>query len=592
MRRRIVFLFVGISISLCCSTWLYAKAAPKGKAKEVVWDLQERSVVDSRVRQYVTPSRVMWTSSEETVKNPEVLLQKRSGQATLEASNPCVLNNSKGTAAILLDFGTELHGGVQVMAWGTKNKPARIRVRFGESASEAMSEPGGEKNAGNDHAIRDQTCLVPFLGTAEIGNTGFRFVRIDLVEPDGMVQLKSVRAVFLYRDLDYRGSFKCNDERLNRIWQTGAYTVHLNMQDYLWDGIKRDRLVWIGDMQPETMTIFSVFGCNEVIPASLDLIRDETPLPKWMNGISSYSMWWIMIHHSWYLHSGDLAYLKQQQVYLKGLLEQLMKHIGPDNAETLTGFRFMDWPSASNEKAVHAGLQSLMIFSMIAGADLCAILGDDATARKCNDVVSKLRKHIPDPGNSKQAAALMALSGLGNPYKLNGEIMAVDGAKRMSTFYGYYVLQARAMANDYEGCLDVIRKYWGGMLDLGATTFWEDFDLDWTVNAGRIDELVPEGKKDIHGDFGKYCYKGFRHSLCHGWASGPTAWLTEQVLGVKVVMPGCRVVRVVPHLGDLAWAEGSFPTPYGLIRIKHVKKPDGKIESRIDAPKEVEIINR
>lgn len=27
-----------------------------------------------------------------------------------------------------------------------------------------------------------------------------------------------------------------------RSWLTGAYTVHLNMQDYLWDGIKRDRL--------------------------------------------------------------------------------------------------------------------------------------------------------------------------------------------------------------------------------------------------------------------------------------------------------------------------------------------------------------
>jgi len=47
--------------------------------------------------------------------------------------------------------------------------------------------------------------------------------------------------------------------------------------------------------------------------------------------------------------------------------------------------------------------------------------------------------------------------------------------------------------------------------------------LAWTKDATRIDELVPEGKKDIHGDCGAYCYEGFRHSLCHGWASGPTA---------------------------------------------------------------------
>jgi hypothetical protein len=57
---------------------------------------------------------------------------------------------------------------------------------------------------------------------------------------------------------------------------TGAYTVHLNMQDYLWDGIKRDRLVWVGDMHPETSTIAAVFGNNKVVPKSLDLVRDIT----------------------------------------------------------------------------------------------------------------------------------------------------------------------------------------------------------------------------------------------------------------------------------------------------------------------------
>ncbi len=555
-------------------------------------DFKDRVVADPRTRQYVMPSRVVWTSSADTVKNADVLLQRRSGQATLDASNPCILDNKTGPAAILLDFGRELHGGIQVMAWKTGgNKPVKLRVRFGESVSEAMSDIG-TKNAVNDHAIRDQVCLVPWLGTHEIGNTGFRFVRIDLVDDNSMIQLKSVRATFLFRDIEYKGSFKCNDERLNRIWQTGAYTVHLNMQDYLWDGIKRDRLVWIGDMHPETMTIYSVFGCHDIIPASLDLVRDETPLPKWMNGISSYSMWWILIHHSWYMQKGDVEYLKKQQTYLVGLLEQLIKHIDQENKETLTGFRFMDWPSASNKEAVHAGLQSLMIFTMVAGGDLCSILGDEATMKKCDEAAERLRKHIPEHGNSKQAAALMSLAGLGNPVKFNSEIMAVDGPKRMSTFYGYYVLQARALSGDYQGCLDVIRQYWGAMLDVGATTFWEDFNLDWTINAGRIDEIVPEGKKDIHGDYGDHCYKGFRHSLCHGWASGPTAWLSEHVLGVKPLKPGCKVVRIVPHLGDLQWVEGTYPVPQGVIKVRHEKKPDGTIESTIDAPKDIVIIRK
>lgn len=559
-------------------------------------DLADRAKRDPRVRDYVTPKRIVWQSPDDkqaVIEHSETLLNLGDGQVTLETPIVCTLRNKGKAPALLLDFGRELHGGVQIMVSATsENRAVRIRVRFGESVSEAMSELGGPKNTTNDHAVRDQTCLIPWLGTHEIGNTGFRFVRIDLVDPDSVVVLKAVRAVFLYRDLSYKGSFRCSDERLNRIWQTGAYTVHLNMQDYLWDGIKRDRLVWLGDMHPETMTISSVFGNVDVVPASLDLIRDHTPLPGWMHTISSYSMWWVLIQQSWYQHHGDLAYLQRQKPYLTGLLLQLMNHIGPDNAETLPGpvMRFLDWPSSGNEKAIHAGLHSLLILSLQAGDELCGVLNDPEMQMKCRDAVARLKKHVPDPGNSKQAAALMTLAGLGDAATLNRNIMAVDGAKRLSTFYGYYVLQARAKAGDYQGCLDCIRTYWGGMLDLGATTFWEDFDLDWTVNASRIDELVPAGKKDIHGDFGNHCYKGFRHSLCHGWASGPTAWLSEHVLGVQIVEPGCKTLKIKPHLGDLDWAEGSFPTPQGDLRIRHEKRHDGSVRSTINAPSGIQII--
>jgi hypothetical protein len=399
-----------------------------------------------------------------------------------------------------------------------------------------------------------------------------------------------LRAVSLLRDLEYKGSFRCSDERLNRIWQTGAYTVHLNMQDYLWDGIKRDRLVWIGDMHPETRTILAVFGGHEIIPRSLDLIRDETPLPKWMNGISSYSMWWILIHREWYRYTADRAYLRQQHDYLVPLLQQLCRCVDAKGREKLPEGRFLDWPSQADKQATHAGLHALLILTLDAGAELCDVIQEQDQAGQCRDMASRLRQYVPDLGPSKQAAALMALADLRDARQLNEQVLAVGGPARMSTFYGYYVLQARAQAGDIQGCLDCIRKYWGGMLDLGATTFWEDFDLAWTENAARIDELVPEGKKDIHGDFGNYCYKGFRHSLCHGWASGPTAWLSEHVLGIRILESGGTKIRLEPHLGDLDWAEGTFPLHQGVVRVRHVRQADGSVKSEFTAPAGVEVV--
>jgi hypothetical protein len=361
------------------------------------------------------------------------------------------------------------------------------------------------------------------------------------------------------------------------------------MQNYLWDGIKRDRLVWVGDLHPEISTIHAVFGRNEVVSDSLDLIRDETPLPGWMNNFPSYSMWWILIQHDWYRQHGDKSYLAEQRTYLVGLLSQLIDQIAEDGSFQAPE-PFLDWPTRANEQAVQAGVHALALLAMTAGKALCEHLQDQETAERCQGALEKLRKHIPGHGNSKQAAALMALSGLADPASVNDEVLSVDGARRISTFLGYYVLKAKAEAGDITGSLDVIRQYWGGMLALGATTFWEDFDIRWLENAARIDEMTPPGKVDVHGTYGDYCYVGFRHSLCHGWASGPTAWLSEYVLGIQAIEPGCAAVRIKPLLGDLDWVEGTYPTPYGEIRVRHEKREDGTVSSRIEAPEPIRVI--
>ncbi len=542
------------------------------------------------VRAYVSPTRVVWTGG--VVSNTEHLLEPGNGQADLTNARVSVLKNEGDVrSSILLDFGRELHGGLEIVAGFSipESQPRNVRIRFGESVSEAMSELG-EKGATNDHAIRDFPIAVPWLGKVQVGESGFRFVRIDLLDKDAELHLKQVRAIFTYRDIPYLGSFKSSDERLNQIWETGAYTVHLNMQDYLWDGIKRDRLVWVGDLHPEVATVNAVFGYNEVVPKSLDLARDVTPLPGWMSGISTYSMWWIILHHSWYMHHGDLAYLREQQPYLTALVKQMVAKVAPDGKEMMDGNRFLDWPSSEDPEAIHAGLQAMTIWALSSAAQIGDVLGDRELTDLANETVGRLRKHIPPVGSSKQAAALMAIADMMPAEQANGDVLAVGGAKNFSTFYGYYMLQAMAKAGNYQGALDVIRTYWGAMLDLGATTFWEDFNMDWLPGASRIDELVPAGKKDIHGDYGDYCYVGHRHSLCHGWASGPTAWLTEHVLGINVIAAGMTKISVKPNLGDLSYAEGTFPTPKGLLYVKHTKQPNGEVHSVIEAPDGIEIV--
>ena len=533
------------------------------------------------VTEYLTPVRVMQAIGP--AEDVQYLLQPYEGQVSTSEDEVVMLHEG---ASILLDFGKEIQGGIQIVRTiDGSHQAARFRLCLGESVTEALSSvdaPG--TTATNDHSARDVEISVPWLGCMEYGNSGFRFARLDLLDADGeAVGLVTVRAISRLRNIPYLGSFRCSDERLNQIWQTGAYTVHLCMQDYLWDGVKRDRLVWMGDMHPEVMTANTVFGNQAVIRKSLDYVRDNTPANDWMNGICSYSLWWIIIQHHLYQWYGDQAYLQEQYIYLAALLNHVMEQMN-GTREAFPEGRFIDWPSNDQPAVIHAGLQALSVRALEAGAEMAGWLGDSALKEKCLSVSRELRQYVPDMVGNSQAAALLSLSGMVGAAEASAIILQ-NGPEAFTSFMGYYLLEALARSGHYAEAMQLMSEYWGRMLDLGATTFWEDFNYRDAKNAARIDEVVPEGRFDIHADGGAWCYVGLRHSFCHGWASGPTAWLSAHVLGIEPVDPGCKTVRITPHLGQLEWAEGTFPTPYGVIEVSHSLRSDGSVQSKVKLPK-------
>ena len=82
-------------------------------------------------------------------------------------------------------------------------------------------------------------------------------------------------------------------------------------------------------------------------------------------------------------------------------------------------------------------------------------------------------------------------------------------------------------------------------------------------------------------------YLNFRHSLCHGWASGPCPFLSHFVLGVQALSPDTYEVK--PNLAYLDWARGTYPTPCGNIEVD-VKKVDGELVVDIKAPHGINIV--
>jgi hypothetical protein len=114
--------------------------------------------------------------------------------------------------------------------------------------------------------------------------------------------------------------------------------------------------------------------------------------------------------------------------------------------------------------------------------------------------------------------------------------------------------------------------------------------VTWVANTARIDEIAAEEMRPFPCGFGRCGFNGVALSLCHAWSGGVTAWLSEHVLGIRPKNPGCTAVEVRPKLGDLDWVEGTFPTPHGILRMRHSRNADGTVATQLEAPPQVEVL--
>jgi len=476
-------------------------------------------------------------------------------------------NFTKKGAYVVLDFGKELCGSIRIVTRLVKDGgPATFRITLGESLSEACSSVG-EKNATNDHSPRDFEVMISNMSDLTYGLSGFRFARIELLS-EAEVWVKNIFAVSMLPVFEREGYIKTSDEDLNKIIDTAAYTLKLNFQNgYIWDGIKRDRLVWSGDLNQEIITSIYLYGDNQNITNSLSFLKDETPATRWINEIPTYSAWWIINLCDYCRLTGNHTYFEENKEYAKEILKNFNQYVAEDGTidfklpSHFMSF-YLDWPTNGTPDAVPGTA------AIITVAAKCFLAMEDNTDAK--ELIEKLKPHMEVPCEFKQTRAFQILAGR----DADGEdaFLEEGGAKGFSTFMSYYILTADAMANG-QNILPIIKEYFGAMLSRGATTFWEDFNMDWLEGSSRIDELPKEGEKDIHGDYGAFCYKGFRHSFCHGWASGVLGFIYEYMLGLKLVDGGASY-EVTPHAMGVKEIEAKIPVKDGWLFVKVV---DGEV---------------
>lgn len=506
------------------------------------------------------------------------------------------INYSFGTLGkdgyIIIDFGRELCGKLHIVLNVNEPKTA-VRVRLGESVYETCADLG-EKGACNVHSLRDNIYNAPSLSDISTSESGFRFARIDYVNGEYGVNISKIYVEEFYNGLEKKGWFRSDDERINEIYAVAERTISLCVRkNDIWDGIKRDRLLWIGDLYPEMLAAFYVYGVVPQFEKAINVFANERK--SWINKIPSYSAWWIICLAKYYEISKNTEFVKKHIEQVRFITESFSAIVSANGEIDYSESRleyfndnefFVDWPTNYTPDS-RAGFAYVLTFAMKKAIELFSLCGESGTEAK--SVISRLQKHEYEESPFKQITALGMMAGA-IPTERGKRMLEENTLSGMTCFMGFAITDALCLANNGELAFDIIKEYYGAMIDMGATTFWEDFDVSWLKdNPDKITEMPNEKKKNIHADYGKFCYERLRMSLCHGWSAGFIEFFYKYVLGIVPVSAGYDEIKIEPHLCGLKYAEGEIPTIHGNIKIKHTVE-NGIVKTELSLPNGIKAV--
>ncbi len=484
--------------------------------------------------------------------------------------------------SLLLDFGKEVSG--RVMFVSASEQPMHITVQYGESREEALNEP---------YLGVDPITIYPHA-TAYGPKSAFRFAKVRFVDGGPTMRFQSIALDDIYYPVKYQGSFESSDPLLNQIWEVGAYTDHLCMQEDIWDATKRDRARWAGDLDVSGRGIDDVFDDHFLMQDTMTNLLPAAPVKEHVNDISGYSAWWINVLTQYYLHTGSKKYLQSVHQRLVQLLNYMDTDVDAKNlfADTTKTWDFVDWSPELNGNTAEAKRATQFEFYLAYrdAAFLLRQLGDTANADHFEQRATLLKeasqKYLLDSSNNTfgprwQTNAAAIFTGVADPSQYapiwNNVLSSVANTKYtalvMTPYYNYYIISAMAQTGHRPEALAWIRQYWGGMIAEGATSFWEAYYPSWP-------------KDNFHASLQADDGTGYFVSLAHGWSTGPTPWLMEQILGIQPTAGGFSKVTIRPDLAGLAWAKGAEPTPHGLLKVSLEQKSG--LQTTIDLPADEE----
>lgn len=529
-----------------------------------------------------------------------------------ETSVLAASNDSKGAWAIdaskpgsmpgaVFDFGREIVGYPEL----TMEAPQGgvVQLRYGESLDLQLYDTFVMKPGTNR--------LKPF------GRRAFRYLQVSVQAAPAAVTVTGLVAEFVHYPFDESGSFRSNDPLLNRIWEIGVYTTKVNSQDHLEDCPLRERALWVADAVVMGRVIYHAFGDERLLRKCLlqgaRIQNEDGSIPGTGPERNAFLLpdfcahWLFGVCEHWQ-YAKDRTFAEEVWPAVERLLGWFRDQEDENGlfarADRDGWWCFIDWADYIDRRDRVTAVSCFYHKALHLAAGMAKDIGRPELAEEWTQRAVRLRAsiraHLRHPDSIVFADCLgpdglsRSVTAQTNFAALWSGVMEEEvterfleewfGAGRLpelrGAFFYHVVLEALIERGRAGRAMEIIRAYWGGMLERGATTWWETFDPSTPACT------IPS---PYQGNTPTYLIDHIPVSACHGWGASPSYILTQYVLGVDLRLLGDGIVRLHPHPGDLAWAEGTVPTRFGPIRAAWRRAEDATIRLEAEVPEGVRV---
>ena len=402
-----------------------------------------------------------------------------------------------------------------------------------------------------------------------------------------------------YRESGYNtqqaGTFVCDDEALNQIWQECYDTLVICMRDTFMDCPDRERAQWWGDVTSQMQEAFYTLsesasllyrkGVDTVIGFTEEeedadfthVLRTVVPTNQSVIELPQQELYGIVGFWIYYLYTGEEDFL--EEVYEPAIHYLKLWNMGEDGlVEHRAGT--MDWAdwgknadSAILENAwYYWALTTLQRIAQVTGnsSDQEFLAGRTASIEESFNAAywkeyayyNKTKNEEPDD----RAQAIAVLSGLADAGKYEDIANILVSTKNSSPYMENFVLQALFEMGYEKEAMTRMKEQYASFLEDEWSTIGEFFEVNL---AGMKPEDVELYYNPSHN---------------HAWSSGPLVHLGGYAAGIYPEEAGYEAWHVIPQMGDLNQIDVTVPTVKGEISLSISRTEDGSLEMALTSP--------